>query len=105
MSFKDRLREEIEYKGMLIKELSAAAGINNNTFLSYIDSRGYLPNVETAVKIAKVLGVSVEYLVTGEEAQSQNDSKSTDIQEIVNDLSALDKNQVLTIKKMIHALV
>ena len=66
MTFKDRLRAEIEYKGLPIKEISEAAGINNNTFLSYIDARGYLPNVETAVKIARVLGVSVEYLVKRE---------------------------------------
>lgn len=105
MAFKDRLREEIEYKGIRIKELSAAAGVNNNTFLSYIDSRGYLPNVETAVKIAKVLGVSVEYLVTGEDSEIQHDSKQTDIQEIVKDLTNLDKPQLSTIKKMIHALV
>ena len=105
MNFKERLREEIEYKGLLIKEISALAGVNNNTFLSYIDARGSLPNVETAVKIAKVLGVSVEYLVTGENSESANDSKYTEIQEIINDLNLLDKNQVLTIKKMIHALV
>ena len=62
MTFKDRLREEIEYKGILIKEISAEIGISNNTFLSYINSRNVMPNVETAVKIAKVLNVSVEYL-------------------------------------------
>ena len=67
MSFKDRLRQEIEYKGLLVKELSAEVGISNSTFLSYIDARGVLPNVETAVKIASALGVSVEYLVTGKE--------------------------------------
>lgn len=105
MNFKERLREEIEYKGMLIKEIATLAGVNNNTFLSYVDARGSLPNVETAVKIAKVLGVSVEYLVTGEDSEIQHDSKYTDIQDIIKDLSNLDKSQVLTIKKMIHALV
>ena len=63
MAFKDRLREEIEYQGLLVKEISAKTGISNSTFLSYIDARGVLPNVETGVKIAKALGVSVEYLV------------------------------------------
>ena len=65
MGFKENLREEIEYRGLLVKEVSAAVGISNSTFLSYIDARGVLPNVETAVKIAKFLGVSVEYLVDG----------------------------------------
>lgn len=105
MNFKERLRDEIEYKGLLIKEVSALAGVNNNTFLSYVDARGSLPNVEIGVKIAKALGVSVEYLVTGEDSGITHDSKYTDIQEIVRDLSILDKSQILTIKKMVHALV
>ncbi|MGP1577448.1 MAG: helix-turn-helix domain-containing protein [Treponema sp.] len=67
MSFRDRLRKEIEYNDLLIKEISAQVGISNSTFLSYIDARGVLPNVETGVKIAKALGVSVDYLVTGEQ--------------------------------------
>ncbi|HBB43002.1 MAG TPA: XRE family transcriptional regulator [Treponema sp.] len=67
MGFKERLRDEIEYRGLLVKEVSAAIGISNSTFLSYIDARGVLPNVETAVRIAKYLGVSVEYLVDGDE--------------------------------------
>ncbi len=105
MNFKERLREEIEYKGLQIKEVSALAGVNNNTFLSYVDARGSLPNVEIGVKIARALGVSVEYLVTGENAEFPHDPKYTDIRKIVNDLSSLDKSQLLTVQKMIHALV
>ena len=103
MSFKDRLRQEIEYKGLLVKELSAEVGISNSTFLSYIDARGVLPNVETAVKIAAALGVSVEYLVTGKEPIYN--SKQIDIQGITHDLIKLTPYQIEIIKKMVHALV
>lgn len=72
MGFKERLREEIEYRGLLVKEVSAAIGISNSTFLSYIDARGVLPNVETAVKIANYLGVTVEYLVNGDKNPCEN---------------------------------
>ena len=101
-SFKDRLRDEIEYKGLLIKEISAKCGISNSTFLSYVDARGVLPNVETAVKIAQALNVSVEYLVTGENPQEKENSA---INSIVNDLKSLPKEQILTVQKMVHALV
>ena len=103
MSFKDRLRQEIEYKGLLVKELSAEVGISNSTFLSYIDARGVLPNVETAVKIASALGVSVEYLVTGKEPIYN--PKQIDIQGITHDLIKLTPYQIEIIKKMVHALV
>ena len=75
MGFKERLRDEIEYRGLLIKEVSSALGISNSTFLSYIDARGVLPNVETAVKIAKYLGVSVEYLVDSDNKIPENNSE------------------------------
>jgi DNA-binding protein len=103
MAFKDRLREEIEYRGWLIKEISAKTGITNSTFLSYIDARGVLPNVESGVKIAKALGVSVEYLVTGE--RTVQDPKYTAINDIIRDLYQLSSAQVETIKCMIHGLV
>lgn len=103
MSFKERLRSEIEYKGLPVKELSKEIGISNSTFLSYIDARGVLPNVETAVKIAAALGVSVEYLVTGKEAACN--SKYADIQDIIHDLTKLTSYQLEIVKKMIHPLV
>ena len=84
MGFRERLREELEYRGLLIKEVSAAVKISNSTFLSYVDARGVLPNVETAVRIAKYLGVTVEYLVDGdlksEEVESLQNSSSSSSQ-------------------------
>lgn len=102
MTFNERLREEIEYKGIVIKEISAKIGISNNTFLSYINSRNVMPNVETAVKIAKALDVSVEYLVTG--VDSFYSEKNKQIKEITRDLSSLDSKTLESLKKMIHAL-
>lgn len=102
MGFKERLRDEIEYKGLLIKEVSAALGISNSTFLSYVDARGVLPNVETAVKIAKYLGVSVEYLVEGESPSEKNpnhsfQSEKMHLNEIYEKLSAHDKETLIKI--------
>lgn len=106
MGFKERLREEIEYRGILIKELSAAAGISNSTFLSYIDARGVLPNVETAVKIAKALNVSVEYLVTGE-TQNPNEKSarySAKVFHAAEKLSKLSEHDFKVADKMIDFL-
>ena len=103
MAFKDRLREEIEYQGLLVKEISAKTGISNSTFLSYIDARSVLPNVETGVKIAKALGVSVEYLVNGE--RPPQDPKYAAISDIVRDLYLLSPAQLETVKRMIHGLI
>lgn len=68
MEFKTRLKEEISYQGILLKELALRANISKRTLESYVDARGRMPAADVAVRIAKVLGVSVEYLVTGQES-------------------------------------
>ncbi|MBR1615741.1 MAG: helix-turn-helix transcriptional regulator [Treponema sp.] len=73
MDFRDRLRAVIEYKGLSVKELASKTEISYSTFLSYIDARGTLPNVLTAVRLAKILGVSVEWLVAGDEKSEKAD--------------------------------
>ena len=86
----------------MIKEVSAAVGISNSTFLSYIDARGVLPNVETAVKIAKYLGVSVEYLVDGDSENTEAPkevlhSEKMRLNEIYDKLSSHDKSVLVKI--------
>jgi len=70
MGFKENLKSELQYKGMLVKELAAESGIKKETLDSYLSARSQLPNVETGVKIARALGVSVEYLVANEEQKT-----------------------------------
>jgi len=80
MSFKENLKSELDYSGMLVKELAAKSGVNKWSIDNYLNARGQLPSVEAGVKIAKALGVSVEYLVTGEDSQknaSHNQSKTS----------------------------
>ncbi len=66
MTFRERLRELIEYQGLFDKEVAARAGISKRSMDSYVGSEACMPSAEVAVKIARVLGVSVEYLVTGD---------------------------------------
>ncbi|AEE15891.1 helix-turn-helix domain-containing protein [Treponema brennaborense] len=68
--FRDRLRDQLEYKGLLRKELSQLTGISKRTIDTYLDRQAVLPNVEIGVRLAKALDVTVEYLVTGEDSGS-----------------------------------
>ena len=101
MEFRDRLREEIEFKGLQGKEIAAKVGLSYSTFLSYIDSRGVLPNVETAVKIAKVLGVSVEYLVDGKQCPGSSDPAEKMLISNFRNLSDSNKINLLKISEVI----
>jgi plasmid maintenance system antidote protein VapI len=67
VSFKENLKEELSCSGMMVKELATKTGIKRQTIDNYLNSRSCIPPADTAVRIARVLGVSVEYLVTGKD--------------------------------------
>jgi transcriptional regulator with XRE-family HTH domain len=65
MSFKENLKAELMYSGMLVKELAAKTGLKKHTIDNYLSVRGRMPAADAAVRIADVLKVSVEYLIKG----------------------------------------
>ena len=79
MTFRERLREQIEFHGLLDKEVASLAGISKRSMDSYVGSESCMPSAEVAVKIAKVLGVSVEYLVTGEVGKQDEQNETLKI--------------------------
>lgn len=68
MKFRERLREELNFQDMTVKELAAKTGIKKRTLDMYLGSRESMPPVDVAIKIAQVLNVSAEYLVMGEDS-------------------------------------
>ena len=67
MGFRENLKDELNFQDIKVKELASQTGINKRTIDNYLRENESQPSVENAVKIAKTLGVSVEYLVTGKE--------------------------------------
>lgn len=68
MSFKRRLKEEISYQDIRLKELAAQANLSLRTLESYVDAKERMPAADVAVRLAQALGVTVEYLVTGSDS-------------------------------------
>jgi len=80
MGFNENLKAELIYQGILVKELASESGVKKENLDGYLSSKKKMPSVDKAVSIAKALGVSVEYLVTGEDSQknvSHNQSKTS----------------------------
>ena len=59
------MREEMEFQDIKPKELADKTGISVNTLRNYINAHDALPNIDSAVKIAKALNTTVEELVEG----------------------------------------
>jgi transcriptional regulator with XRE-family HTH domain len=104
MTFKENLKSELSYKGILVKELAGMAGISKSTLDNYLNAREYMPPADIAVKIAHSLGVTVEYLVTGEEITSARLSQGTEIKELIHDFKRLNEDNREMIKDIIKLL-
>jgi len=72
MGFRENLKAELTYSGLLVKELAAQTGLKKHTIDNYLSIRGRMPAADVAVKIARALGVTVEYLVDNETSENNN---------------------------------
>jgi transcriptional regulator with XRE-family HTH domain len=106
MGFRENLKSQVQYSGMMVKELAALTGLKKRTIDSYLRTQGFTPSVDAAYSIAKALGVSVEYLMTGNE-DSKDRPLSTlhkDVQEIAlvsEQLNVKDRHTVLSLAKIL----
>jgi len=76
MSFRDNLREAIDFSGLEQKELAYKANISLRNIENYLRANAAIPSADKAVQIAQVLGVTVEYLVTGIDTPAKSSARS-----------------------------
>ena len=101
MCFAENLKEMLESKDIEIKELAYGTGISKNTIDNYLSGQKSIPNAENAVKIAKYLGTTVEYLVTG---TILDNLQSQDISKTIKNLYRLNKADLEAVKTIISSL-
>lgn len=106
-SFKENLRNELDFQGLTVKELSARTGIIKGTLDNYLGARASIPPADIAVKIADALHVSVEYLVKGEDRKIRMESMSEvavtpESRMILRDLKAVPSNIKESLATLIH---
>ena len=93
MSFRENLREALDFSGLEQKELAHRAGISLNNIESYLRKNGSMPSADKAVKIAQVLGTTVEALVTGKDLPAEAVSKDLETQKLVQSIKKLPKSK------------
>jgi len=104
VGFRENLKSELLYQDMMVKELSAKTGISRHTLDNYLNVRENMPTADIAVKIAKVLGVTVEYLVTGEENQTEKFMLGSEIRALIQNfklLSEKDQKMIIAITQLV----
>ena len=101
VGFKENLKSELLYQDMLVKELAVKTGISRHTLDNYLNVRENMPTADAAVKIAQALGVTVEYLVTGEENQAEKSMFGTETRALIQNFKLLGEDD----RKMIIAII
>ncbi len=104
MGFRENLKEELKYQDIRVKELADKTGISKRAIDHYLAEKYTEPTAETAVKIAKELGVSVEYLVTGKNSEIP-DTIKPEIINLIRDMNHLPDKDIEFIKEMVRRLI
>ena len=102
-SFKENVREELEFQGLSAKELSLKTKIPYQTLQNYLNARATMPPADYACRIAQVLNTSAEKLVLGE---NQNlPPKESKFQKGIRLFSKLSDSDQTTFIRLMEALL
>ncbi len=103
MGFSENLRYELEYQGMQVKELAEKTGLSINTLNKYRPGSKVVPTVDNAAKIAKVLNISLDYLVTGIESEKPL-VNTVDVQAFTRKLRRFSKKDTQLVIELIDSI-
>jgi transcriptional regulator with XRE-family HTH domain len=105
-NFRQNLRDELAYQDVTVKELAAKSGVAKAALDCYVGKQASVPPATTAVKIARALGVSVEFLVSGQKSRHEESAVSSRprvraILQIFNDLDEENQNIMVEIAQLL----
>lgn len=102
MNFWERVDSELKFLGKTRKELATAVGFDAAN-ISFGIKRNSIPYADTALKVSRFLGVSLDYLLDMDEEPSQN-TFNKQILEIENKLRRFSQNDLNAILTVVNAL-
>ena len=109
MSFKENLKEAMYCKNLTTSQLAALTDINSGTISNYLKTKGSMPPADKALKLAKALDVSVDFLINGFESKTessihQKSPFSIEVFKVAQEMDGLDKDELAFIANAIDFL-
>ena len=106
MGFKENLKEAMYCKNITTADLAMLTNINAGTISSYLKTKGSIPPADKALKIARALDVSIDFLVEGFDVKSDNKIETkkqipVEIYKLASELSELKKDELDAIKSIV----
>ena len=71
-TFRKILRDELDFQGLTVKELASKSAVAKGALDSYLGKQSSMPPADTAARIAAALGVTVEYLISGQDNEQDS---------------------------------
>ena len=110
MSFKENLKEAMYCKNLTTVQLAALTDINSGTISSYLKTKNSMPPVDKALKLAKALDVSVDFLVNGFESKTDSSIQqkslfSLEVFKVAKKMDELDKDELEIVNNLIDFIV
>ncbi len=104
-NFRKNLRDELTYQALTVKDLSEKTGIPKSSLDGYLAHKPTMPTIEVAVKIARALHCSIEYLMRDNEEFAQKFTlRQQEIQKLNQSLSILPNDKFYLARTLIHSL-
>ena len=109
MNFKENLKEAMYLKGLTTVQLAEMSGINSGTISSYLKTKSSMPPADKALKLAKALDVSVDFLVNGFEGKTESSIQqkspfSIEVFKTAQKMNGLEKDELAILSDMIDLL-
>lgn len=104
MSFRENLKEELNYQDIKVKELSSKTGIPKGTINHYLAEKSTLPLVDAGVRIAEALNVSVEYLVNGKPKNGKYKNLKESVFRIALEMNNLSEEDLSLLESIVKRL-
>ena len=109
MSFNENLKEAMYCKNLTTVQLAALADINSGTISNYLKTKGSMPPADKALKLAKALDVSVDFLVNGFDTKTESSIQQKspfpiEVFKIAQNMITLEKDELAAIKTMVDVL-
>ena len=106
--FRKTLREELDYQGLTVKELALKSAVAKGALDSYLGKQASMPPADTAARIAAALGITVEYLVNGQDNSREKSTpffsnpRKRSMLALFDELSADDQKLTLEFVKILQ---
>ncbi len=109
MSFNENLKEAMFCKNLTTMQLAVITDINAGTISNYLKTKGSMPPADKALKLAKALDVSVDFLINGFNSKSniealQRKSLPVEIYRIAQDMTKLEKDELSAVKSVVNVM-